>query len=92
MKTIRVKRIVDGDTFICEDETHYRLMSVDAPEAGRPGDYEATRALEKLIENKELEVIREQVDESYGRPVVEIRLVGDDESVNEKMKRVIKEF
>ena len=75
--------------FICEDEIHYRLSGVDAPEASRAGDYKATRALKELIIGKELEIIREQQKLSYERPVVVVRVIGDNRTVNEKMNNIM---
>ncbi len=89
MKTIKVKRIIDGDTFVCEDEIHYRLSGVDAPEANRAGDYKATKALKQLILGKELEIIRVQPNPSHGRPVVEVKVVGNNKSVNQEMNNIL---
>ena len=89
MKTIKVKRIIDGDTFVCEDEKHYRLSGVYAPEANSPGDRKVTDALEALICNKELEILRKQTNNSHGRPVVEVRVIGESDSVNKKMNIII---
>ncbi|MDP3043389.1 MAG: hypothetical protein Q8N21_03225 [bacterium] len=85
MKTIKVKSIIDGDTFVGEDKIHYRLVSVDAPETNQPGFNKCRTALEKLILNKELEILREQSNTSFGRPVVEVRVIGESDSVNKKM-------
>lgn len=85
MKTIKVKRIIDGDDFEGENGVNYRLRSVYAPETNQPGFNKCRIALEELILDKELEIISLQPNQSYGRPVVEVRITGENDSVNKKM-------
>lgn len=49
-----VREVVDGDTFITKEDQAIRLMSADAPEAGRCGSKEAKEALEKLVMGRPL--------------------------------------
>jgi endonuclease YncB( thermonuclease family) len=85
MKTIKVKRIIDGDDFEGEDGINYRLRSVYAPESNEPGFKKCWQALEELILGKELEIISEQPAQSHNRPVVEVMVVGEGDSINKKM-------
>ena len=91
MKTIKAKSVIDGDNFYGEDGVNYRLRSVYAPESTRPGFKKCLQALEKLIKNKELEIINRQPNDSHKRPVVVVRVLGEKETVNDKMKKTIKD-
>lgn len=85
MKIIKVVRVIDGDNFIGEDDVNYRLRSVRAPETNQSGFNRCRLALEKLILNKKVEIINEQPNLSYKRPVVSVRIIGKQISVNDKM-------
>lgn len=88
---IKVKRVVDGDTFIGDDETHYRLASVYAPEACWRKGLDAAKELEKIISGKEIEVVWQRKQLSHGRTQVKIKRCGDHESINDKMRKLIKQ-
>jgi endonuclease YncB( thermonuclease family) len=85
----RVTEVIDGDTFKTSRRKHaVRLADVDAPEKGRPGAKQATEALRKMIEGKEV-AVETVARDKYGRSVAKVK-VGR-ESVNKKMKSVVGE-
>lgn len=90
MKKIKVKRVIDGDTFVDENDMHYRLASVYAPESCWRIGEDATWELEKMIGNKAVEVVWQRKELSHGRAVVKIKKMKDDESINDKMRQIIK--
>ena len=53
-ETVKVKRVVDGDTFITENNRVIRLLGIDAPEKGQKCFEEARRYLQNLIEGREV--------------------------------------
>ncbi len=85
----KVKSVIDGDTFILENNEKIRIASIDAPELGhdgKPEQYyakEAREILTKMILNKI--VVIEAVDKKdhYGRTVGWVYL--DNSFVNEQM-------
>ncbi|PIQ69676.1 MAG: hypothetical protein COY22_00365 [Candidatus Tagabacteria bacterium CG_4_10_14_0_2_um_filter_40_13] len=85
MARVKVKKVIDGDTF--EDTRHsfFRLEGVDAPEKRERGYNKAKEALKNMIDGEEL--IVKQVGESYGRKVIEARIPGEKTTINTKMKR-----
>jgi endonuclease YncB( thermonuclease family) len=84
-----VTEVIDGDTFKTSRRKYaVRLANVDAPEKGRPGAKQATEALRKMIEGKEV-VVETVARDKYRRSVAKVK-VGR-ESVNKKMKAVVKE-
>ncbi len=84
---VKVKKVIDGDTF--EDNRHrfFRLAEVDAPEKKERGYNKAKEALQNMIGGEEL--IVNQVGVSYGRKVIEARIPGEKTTINTKMKRKI---
>lgn len=58
MEQVTVRRVVDGDTFITEDNRRVRLIGIDAPESVKPDTppepfgVEASTYLEDLIEGE----------------------------------------
>lgn len=79
-KTIKVKRVVDGDTFVIDNdgtEEKVRLIGVDTPESVATGKnaYKnceegkiASNYTEKLIENKEVKIVTDVSErDTYGR-------------------------
>lgn len=86
-KKVKVKEVIDGDTFLDSKNKKFRLENVDAPEIGKPGSRKATQELKRLIEDEEIGI--EQVArDRYRRPVV--RVYKGRESVNKKMRRKLK--
>jgi len=87
MTRVKVKKVIDGDTF--EDTRHrfFRLAEVDAPEKKERGYNKAKEALQNMIGGEELVV--KQVGESYNRKVVVARIPGEKTTINAKMKRKV---
>lgn len=65
------KRVVDGDTFILEDDTKVQIWGIDAPEKGQPYASQATGALEKTLKGRKLKIKVRRTDQ-YGRKVAEV--------------------
>jgi endonuclease YncB( thermonuclease family) len=85
--TIKVKKVIDGDTFQDSRNRFYRLTEVDAPEKKERGYKSAKVALQNMIGGEELVV--KQVGESYNRKVVIARIRGEKTTINTKMKRKV---
>lgn len=85
--TIKVKKVIDGDTFQDSRNRFYRLAEVDAPEKKERGYKGAKAALQNMIGGEELVV--KQVGESYNRKVVIARIPGEKTTINTKMKRKV---
>ena len=85
--TIKVKKVIDGDTFQDSRNRFYRLAEVDAPEKKERGYKSAKVALQNMISGEDLVV--KQVGESYNRKVVIARIPGEKTTINTKMKRKV---
>lgn len=85
MSKIKVKKIIDGDTFKDDKGKFYRLAGVNTPEKKKRGYKKAKEVLTDLIEGEELIIKTES--KSYGRNVVEARKSGEKRTINEKMRR-----
>lgn len=83
--TIKVKKIIDGDTFQDSRNRFYRLANVDAPEKTEHGYKSAKESLKNMITGEELVV--KQLDQSYNRKVVIARIPGEKTTINAKMNR-----
>jgi micrococcal nuclease len=44
-----VERVIDGDTFVCDDGVHIRMLQINAPERNACGGPWATAALENIF-------------------------------------------
>lgn len=94
----QVKKVVDGDTVVVEQngaEQTVRLIGIDAPEFNEDGAKEATKRLKELIEGKEiiLENDESQSDKDvYGRILRYI--FADNILINQKMieEGLVKEY
>lgn len=84
MAKIKVKKVIDGDTFQDTRNRFYRLAEVNTPEKRKRGYQKAKEALKSFIEGEELIIKIE--GESYGRKVVIARKPGEKMSINTKMK------
>jgi endonuclease YncB( thermonuclease family) len=85
MTKIKVKKIIDGDTFQSTRGGFYRLADVNAPEKREKGYQKAKETLKQLIEDEKL--ITKVEGTSYGRKVVIARISGEKTTINEKMRR-----
>lgn len=85
MAKIKVKKIIDGDTFKDTRGRFYRLSEVDTPEKRKRGYQKAKETLSNFIEEENLIVSVE--GKSYGRKVVKARIPGEKTTINEKMRR-----
>lgn len=83
-------RVIDGDTFVTQQQTHVRLIGIDTPERREPYYNEAKQALSRYISGRQLRLERDISDvDRFGR---ELRYVwadvdndGDEDLVNELM-------
>ncbi len=86
MVKIKVKKVIDGDTFKDTRGRFYRLAGVNAPEKKKRGYKKAKKVLINFIEGKELIIKIE--GKSYGRNVVKARKSREKRTINEKMRRM----
>ena len=85
MAKVKVKKVIDGDTFQDIQNRFFRLADVDAPDKKERGYQNAKETLSILISDEYLSV---QVEgQSYGRKVVKARKLGEKTTINEKMRR-----
>lgn len=82
---LKVKKVIDGDTFQDTRSRFFRLANVDAPEKRDRGYQNAKETLTSLIDGEEL--IANVEGESYNRKVIVARIPGEKTSINEKMRR-----
>ena len=73
-KMVRVRQVIDGDTLILADNTHLRLIGLDAPELGREGRADkpwaraARQRLADLVNGRVVELeLDEERHDRYGR-------------------------
>ena len=66
--TYKVKKVIDGDTFLIENGLTVRLAGVDTPEKGKPGSAKARAYLRNQIEGKKV-LIRPVAKDCYRRVV-----------------------
>ena len=66
--TVRVERVIDGDTVVLTRFGKTRLIGVDTPEQGRCGENAATRFTRRRLEDKTVEYeLGEEREDRYGR-------------------------
>lgn len=85
MGRVKVKKVLDGDTFQSTRGGFFRLAEVGAPEKRERGYQKAKQTLKQFIEGEEL--IARIKGTSHGRKVVTARKPGEKTTINEKMKR-----
>lgn len=85
IETVRVNRVVDGDTVILSDGRTIRYLDVDTPETKKPNTPimcfgpEASEYNKKLVEGKEVVMVSDiEKTDKYGRELRFIFLVGKD--------------
>jgi micrococcal nuclease len=83
MTKMKVRKVIDGDTFVTQDEKKIRLANVNAPEKGQRGTPQARKDLRELISRKQVNVETVARDK-YGRIVAQVK-VGN-KSVNKAMR------
>lgn len=83
MPKAKVRKVIDGDTFVTDKGKAVRLANVNAPEKGRRGAPEARRHLSQLISRKAVNVDVIAHDH-YGRAIANVK-VGN-KSVNKAMR------
>lgn len=84
----KATKVRDGDSFkTANRKRDVRLNNVNAPEKGERGYGKAKTALQKMIENKIVE-IKPVARDSYGRTVANVTVEG--ESVNKAMRDITK--
>lgn len=93
----KVIKVYDGDTITVLDSLdggkfRIRLVGIDAPEKGQPGDAEATEYLSRLLLGKEV-IIRYKAIDYYRRPLGIVYLP-DDRNINSEMlkKGLVKKY
>src|SRR3990167_2259493 len=73
---VKVKRVIDGDTFEAEDGEKIRLLGVDCPELahfGKPAEYfgkESTEFSRQNLEGKTVKLVKDSLNkdrDKYGR-------------------------
>jgi len=85
MAKIKVKKVIDGDTFKDANGNFFRLADIDTPEKREPGYQKAKEILDQFIGDEE--IIIKVKGTSYGRKVVTARMPGEKMTINTKMKR-----
>jgi len=66
--TVRVTRVIDGDTMVTSDGTKVRYVGVNTPEKGQPFAAAAARLNRELVLGKEVRLIfDQQKKDGYGR-------------------------
>jgi len=67
----KVKRCIDGDTIVMEDNTRIRLNNLDAPEISQTYGIQAKQFISSLVLNKEITGIKKGKDK-YGRTIADL--------------------
>lgn len=68
VETVKVERVIDGDTIVIVGGERVRYIGIDAPESGEPLYYEAKRFNEQLVDGKYVKLERDVSDkDDYGR-------------------------
>jgi len=84
----KVKRVVDGDTFVAESGERVRLIGINAPEMKEFYGVEAKEHLKNLIEDKVVELVSDHKSKDKDRYSRLLRYVVLNEvDVNEQMIR-----
>ncbi|MBA3422646.1 MAG: thermonuclease family protein [Thermoleophilaceae bacterium] len=72
--TVRVERVIDGDTVVVSRVGTMRLIGVNAPEEGRCGDDAATRFTRRRLKDKRVEYeLGEDRRDRWGRTLAYLR-------------------
>ena len=72
------KRVVDGDTFVLNDDTTVQIWGIDAPELKQPYGQEARTWLQNTIGQKGVKLsIKVKGTDSYGRTLGQVYIQGN---------------
>lgn len=92
---VKVKRVIDGDTFVGDvdlgmnlmaKEVHFRLKGINTPEKDQEGFYEAKEYTAQHLEDIQKEVlITSYGKDKYGRWLVDVHLEGEEKTLNQKL-------
>lgn len=69
--SVKVSRVIDGDTFVTDSGLRVRISGYDAPELGKPGGSEAKECLASNIEDQDVNISLQGRDE-YGRQLATV--------------------
>lgn len=72
-----VKRVIDGDTLVLENNTEIRLVGVNAPEKDDPYYLEATNFTKKLTENKKVKLEYDAYTSDRFNRILAYVIIGD---------------
>jgi len=72
-RSVKVARVLDGDTIEIEDGQRVRYLGINAPESGQPFSTEATRENERLVAGRTVNLEFDiQTQDRYGRLLAHI--------------------
>lgn len=85
MEQVRVKRVIDADTIVLddEDETHIRLFGIDAPEKRQEWGPEASEFLREFLkkyQNRDMVFVDIKKTLTYGRHIGKVFVGGPKKS------------
>lgn len=85
-QTVNVKRVIDGDTFVIENNERVRMIGINAPEISDIHGVEAKEHLQSLIENKQINIVSDKISNDRDRYSRLLRYVYiNDTDINKKM-------
>jgi endonuclease YncB( thermonuclease family) len=78
--SVKVQRVIDGDTFVLTNNEHVRIIGIDTPERGQCGYKEATANLQKLIVGRRIILVTDgkQTTDKYKRLLRYVDVGGKD--------------
>ncbi len=72
----KVKKVIDGDTFVLKGGEYVRIADLDAPELNEPGGQAAKKRVQKVLPRGQDVGLSLVVAKSYGRNVRRVTLKG----------------
>ncbi|MFQ5846294.1 MAG: thermonuclease family protein [Candidatus Methylomirabilales bacterium] len=83
-RSVRIRRVIDGDTAVLQDGRRVRYLGINAPERGQPYFAEATALNRRLTEGRRVRLEEDQVlEDGYKRLLAYVYL--DGEMVNARL-------